>query len=265
MGIREVLREARSTLDGGLDPRGVSEILAMLGSPGLPTCLLEDGRIYSECLPVADTLGFSLEQRCMHFLWDSLDRLPCGLIVDLSFPLRRMIAERLFKECGTFFNAEENVRFNFGQNIEVGDGVFINRNTFLDSKGGIALGDGVGIGENVMVFTHSHSESDHRERSYGKVTVKAFAKIYSCSMILPGVTVGERAIVAAKSLVTRDVASGTVVAGTPARPVRERGTNGRPPADPGHVWLKDGAFQLDEPFLEPEVLLFDIGGAAAGS
>ncbi|MBM3957193.1 MAG: hypothetical protein FJ313_03990 [Gemmatimonadetes bacterium] len=103
------------------------------------------------------------------------------------------------------------------------------------------------------------------ERSYGRVRIEKYAKIYSCSMIMPGVTVSERAIVAAKSLVNRNVASGTVVAGAPARAVRERDGNGRASCDLGHVWLKDGAFQGDEPFWEPDAILFDLGEAAAGS
>jgi acetyltransferase-like isoleucine patch superfamily enzyme len=163
--------------------------------------------------------------------------------VDFSFPFRRMIAERLFKRCGERFNAEQNVQFNFGQNLEVGSDVFINRNVFLDSKGGIELGDSVGLGENVIVFTHTHSESVHSERSYGKVTIGAYAKIYSASMILPGVIVGEQAIVAAKSMVVHDVPPNVVVAGTPATVIRERRNEGRNGSDLEHIWLKDGAFQ----------------------
>lgn len=63
------------------------------------------------CYPVsypADILGFTLEQRCLHFLWDALDRAPAGLIVDIAFPLRRAVAGRLFKSCGRHFYAEEN-------------------------------------------------------------------------------------------------------------------------------------------------------------
>ncbi len=134
-------------------------------------------------------------------------------------------------------------QFNFGQNLEVGSDVFLNRNVFLDSKGGIELGDGVGLGENVAVFTHTHSESVHRERTYGKVTIGAYAKIYSNSMILPGISVGEQAIVAAKSMVVHDVAPNAVVAGIPAKVIRERRTEGHNGAELEHVWLKDGAFQ----------------------
>lgn len=91
-------------------------------------------------------------------------------MVDFSFLFRRMIAERLFKRCGKNFLADEGVRFNFGQNIEVADDVFMNRNVFLDSKGGIAIGDAVGIGENADIFTHAHSESDLKDGEFQKTT-----------------------------------------------------------------------------------------------
>lgn len=173
-----------------------------------------------------------------------------------------MIAERLFKSCGSRFSCADNVRFNFGQNIEVGDDVYIGRNTFLDSKGGITLRNSVFIGENVEIVTHSHSESAHDERRYAGVTVKAFAKIYSSAMIMPGVTIGEQAIVTERSLVTSNVASNTVVAGTPARTVRERATGGKTGIELRHTWLKDGAFQPEEDATS-EALIYDIGGAAA--
>lgn len=246
MDATGILKEAGRLIDAGLDPGGVSEILGMMGAPGLPPGLLAESRIYSECLPMADALGFTLEQKCLHVLWDSIDRTPAGLLVDLSFPLRRAVARRLFAGCGERFCAEENVRFNFGHNITVGSDVFVNRGTFLDSKGGLELGDSVGVGEFVVVFTHSHSESAHSRRDYAKVAIGDYAKIYSCSMILPGVTVGEGAIVAAKSLVAGNVEPYTVVAGAPARPVRERRTEGRKGAALDHVWLKDGLFQRGE-------------------
>lgn len=243
MNIAERLKAVESVLGGRLDPEGVGRILDLIGASAFPEELTGEIHVYSEYLPKADELGFTPEQRYLHFLWDCLDRLPIGLIVDFSFPFRRMIARRLFKRCGGNFNAEQNVQFNFGQNIEVAGDVFINRNAFLDSKGGIVLGDYVGVGENVVIFTHSHSESVHDVRSYGKVTIKDFAKIYSNSMILPGVTVGEQAIVAAKSMVTRDVEPNTVVAGVPAKAVRERRTEGNRGGELRHTWLKDGAFQ----------------------
>jgi len=75
-----VISEAEKAIGSGLGPEGVSGVLPMLGSPGMPACLLEEGRIYSEHLPMADILGFTLEQRCLHFLRDALDRAPAALI-----------------------------------------------------------------------------------------------------------------------------------------------------------------------------------------
>lgn len=75
------------------------------------------------------------------------------------------------------------------------------------------------------------------------MAIRDFARVYSNSMILPGVTVGEQAIIAAKSLVTRDVEPNTVVAGAPAKPVRGRQTEGHEGLELHHLWLKDGAFQ----------------------
>ncbi len=243
MDIRMRLAAIEEALDAGLGEEELAEVLDLMGAPGFPREVIGDIHLYSEYLPKADELGFTAFQRHLHFLWDCLDRLPLGLAVNFSFPLRRMIAVRLFARCGERFNAEQNVQFNFGQNLEVGSDVFLNRNVFLDSKGGIELGDSVGLGENVVVFTHTHSESVHRERTYGKVTVGAYTKIYSNSMILPGITVGEQAIVAAKSMVAHDVPPNTVVAGVPAKVMRERRTEGHNGAALEHVWLKDGAFQ----------------------
>ncbi len=198
-------------------------LLDLIGAGRFPRDVMTRSASTANTCPRWTNWG-SRAQRHLHFLWDCLDRLSIGLVVDFSFPFRRMVAGRLFKRCGERFNAEQNVQFNFGHNLEVGSDVFLNRNVFLDTKGGIDLGDGVGLGENVIVFTHSHSESVHRERTYGKVTIGSYAKIGSDSMLLPGVTVGEQAIVAAKSMVTHDVPPNTVVAGVPATVVRSAAT-----------------------------------------
>jgi acetyltransferase-like isoleucine patch superfamily enzyme len=244
MNVLERLDAVEHCLDTGLDAFGLSEILNILGATSFPKELIPEIHLYGEYLPKVEELGFNPEQRYLHFLWDCLDRLPIGLVVDFALPFRRMIARRLFKGCGEHFVAEQNVQFNFGQNIEVGSNVFINRNVFMDSKGGIEIGDFCGLGENVVIFTHSHSESVHDIRSYAKVTIGSYVKVYSNSMIMPGVTIGKQAIVAAMSLVNKDVPPNTVVAGIPACPVRERKNEGRNGMELNHIWLRNGAFQL---------------------
>jgi len=142
----------------------------LLGAQSFPGDIIPEIHFYSEYLPKADELGFTRQQRYLHFLWDILDRLPIAVVVDFSFLFRRMIAERLFKRCGKNFLADEGVRFNFGQNVEVADDVFMNRHVFLDSRGGIAIGDAVGTGENADIFTHVHSESELKDGAFQKTT-----------------------------------------------------------------------------------------------
>jgi acetyltransferase-like isoleucine patch superfamily enzyme len=243
MGITENLDKIENIIKTGVDEKGASEILMIMGVRNFPLENLTELRLYSEVLPKVTEYTFTHDQRYLHFLWDMLDKSPGCLNVDLAIPLRRMIAGALFKKCGKNFIAEENCRFNFGQSIEIGDNVFFNRGIYIDSKGGVAIGDGAGLAENVQVFTHSHSESDHEVRSYAKVTIGNYALIFSNAAILPGVTIGDEAIVSTRSVVAHDVEPGMVVSGSPAQPVRKRRTNARRHAELNHVWLANAAFQ----------------------
>ncbi|MDR3556281.1 MAG: hypothetical protein P4L55_16125 [Syntrophobacteraceae bacterium] len=99
------------------------------------------------------------------------------------------------------------------------------------------LGNSVAPAEDVRIFTRSHSESSHIVREYHKVVVEDYAKIYAGATILPGVTVGKEAIVASGAMVTRDVPPGMVVAGSPAKVIRKRRTDGRTEDDLDHIWL----------------------------
>ena len=180
---------------------------------------------------------FTPEQRYLHFLWDTLDKLPICLFVNFAILFRRLIAEHLFKRCGVGFIAEESFRFNFGQFIDIGDFVFFNRGVYVDSKGGVVIGNEVCLTEDVRIFTHTHSESSHIIREYRPVVIKDYAKIYTGAVIFPGVTIGEQAVVAAHSLVSQDVPPNVVVAGSPARIVRERKTDGNRADELDHIWL----------------------------
>ncbi|HOX23275.1 MAG TPA: acyltransferase, partial [Elusimicrobiales bacterium] len=114
---------------------------------------------------------------------------------------------------------------------------------FLDSKGGIVIGDHSALAEFVIIFTHNHSESRHAERSYAPVTVEDYCKIYTRAMLLPGVTVRRQAIVGACAVVSHDVPENTLVAGAPAKPLRQRKNDGLTGKALEHVWLVPGAFE----------------------
>ena len=90
---------------------------------------------------------------------------------------------------------------DFGKNITIGRRVFINAGCHFQDHGGVTLGDGCLIGHNVVFATLDHGTAP--------------------STILRGVTVGDNAIIAAGSVVTKDVAANTVVGGVPARHIRD--------------------------------------------
>ncbi len=231
------LDEIAAIIGDGLETDGVLSILNLLDGPAYSKEFLEELTLYSELLPIGREKPFTQEQRYLHFLWDAFDKLPICLNANFGILFRRLIAERLLKKCGIGFTAEENFRFNFGQNIEVGDFVFSNRGVFIDSKGGVFVGNHVGLAEDIRIFTHSHSESSHIIREYKPVVIKDYAKIYTGAVILPGVTIGEQAVVASHSLVTKDVPANTLVAGMPAQVVRERKTDGKSGDELDHIWL----------------------------
>jgi acetyltransferase-like isoleucine patch superfamily enzyme len=64
-------------------------------------------------------------------------------------------------------------------------------------------------------------------------------------IILPGVIIGEQALVAAGSIVAKDIPSNTVAAGIPAKVIRERNSDGKSGEDLDHVWLHNKAFQSE--------------------
>jgi acetyltransferase-like isoleucine patch superfamily enzyme len=241
--IAQELAKLENLLDGELHEVALARALEHLGAPGFPRKLLPELRLYGDHFPTAERLQITPRQRALHFLWDAFDKLPLSVVADFAIPLRRLLAERLFKRCGADFVAEEGVRFNYPQLLEVGDEVFLNRGCYLDTKGDVSIGDAVCLTEWVKIFSHTHSEADHVLRTYAPVALDAYAKVYSDAMIMPGVTVGAEAIVAARSLVNRDVEPGTLVAGIPAKPVRERASEGRHGAELDHIWFAEAAFQ----------------------
>jgi acetyltransferase-like isoleucine patch superfamily enzyme len=111
---------------------------------------------------------------------------------------------------------------NFGRFIRLGKNVFINHAcSFLD-LGGITLEDGVMLGPRVNLTSENHplDPGDRTTLLPGPIVIQRNAWIGAGATVLPGVTVGENAVVAAGAVVSRDVPANTVVAGVPAKVVK---------------------------------------------
>ena len=108
---------------------------------------------------------------------------------------------------------------NFGRFTTIGKNVFINHAcSFLD-MGGITIEDHVLIGPRVNIVTENHplDSAERRALVTQPVVIKRNAWIGAGATILPGVTVGENAVVAAGAVVSKDVPVNTVVGGIPAK------------------------------------------------
>jgi len=111
---------------------------------------------------------------------------------------------------------------NYGKNTRIGKNVFINFDcTFLD-LGGITIEDDVLIAPKVSILSEGHpTAAEHRQSlAPGHVHIKKNAWIGANSTILPGVTIGENAIVAAGAVVVKDVPDNTIVGGVPAKTIK---------------------------------------------
>ena len=111
---------------------------------------------------------------------------------------------------------------DFGKNITIGKNVFINSGCHFQDQGGVWIGDGVLVGHNVVAATINHDlePKNNRKNHYAPIIIKDHAWIGSNVTILPGVTIGEWASVAAGAVVTKNVEPYTVVGGVPAKVIK---------------------------------------------
>lgn len=109
-----------------------------------------------------------------------------------------------------------------GKNIHIGKNVFINMGCKFQDQGGIFIEDGALIGHNVVLATLNHAASPKDRGSMIPAPIRIGKNVWvgANAVILPGVTIGDGAIVAAGAVVNRDVPENTVVGGVPAKVIR---------------------------------------------
>jgi len=118
----------------------------------------------------------------------------------------------------------ENAKIINPENFKCGEYVWIGEGAIIDASGGLCIGDHTSIGLNVMIWSHTSyltnlgfnniNGSELIERS--KTTIGSGCFIGGPSVIYPGVTIGDRVVVLPMSVVTKDIPSNSIVAGSPA-------------------------------------------------
>ena len=111
---------------------------------------------------------------------------------------------------------------NYGKHTKIGKNVFINFDCIFLDLGGITIEDNVLIAPKVSLLSEGHPISPNERQSLvpGRIHVKKNAWIGAGATILPGVTVGENAVVSAGAVVSKDVPANTIVGGIPAKIIK---------------------------------------------
>jgi acetyltransferase-like isoleucine patch superfamily enzyme len=110
------------------------------------------------------------------------------------------------------------------RSLTIGEHTLINRRCCLDARGGLTIGNNVSVAAEVAILTTQHDSDDQDFRVVTRpVVIHDHVSIGMRAMILPGVTIGRGAVIAAGAVVTKDVAPLDIVGGVPARSIGRRG------------------------------------------
>ncbi|MBI4137287.1 acyltransferase [Candidatus Roizmanbacteria bacterium] len=109
------------------------------------------------------------------------------------------------------------------KNIVIGEDTIIGDHAFLDGRDNLTIGNHVALASSVMIYNAQHDiDDEHFSPVSRPVTIEDYVFIGPRAIILPGVTIGKGAVVAAGAVVSKDVAPFTVVGGVPAVKIRDR-------------------------------------------
>jgi maltose O-acetyltransferase len=138
---------------------------------------------------------------------------------------RRAALAELLASLGPGAEVRPPFACDYGYNIAIGAGAFLNFGAVILDVGRVTIGDAVQIGPGVQLLAADHPREPALRRSGAEsgapVTIGDNAWIGAGAIVCPGVSVGADSIVGAGSVVTRDVPAAVVAAGVPCRVIRE--------------------------------------------
>ena len=136
---------------------------------------------------------------------------------------RLPVLRERFAKAGEGADVRPPFHCDYGFNISLGAGVFLNFNCVILDVVAVSIGDKTQIGPGVQILTADHPRDPVERRAgleFGRpISIGRNVWIGGAAIILPGVTIGDDAVIGAGAVVTRDVPSGMTVVGNPARQV----------------------------------------------
>ena len=137
--------------------------------------------------------------------------------------LRNLIWRVVGLRLGDNSTLHTGIRVFDPRNIAVGQGTIIGYSTFIDGRDKVTIGNNTDIASEVMIYSQEHDLSAPDFRAHGApVKIGDYVFIGPRAIILPGVTIGYGAVVAAGAVVTKDVAEFDIVGGVPAKVIGDR-------------------------------------------
>jgi acetyltransferase-like isoleucine patch superfamily enzyme len=114
-------------------------------------------------------------------------------------------------------------RFYNPKNIKIGEDSIIGERVVLDGRDRLTIGNHVDIATDVMIYNAEHDVKDPSFRAVtAPVVIQDFVFIGPRAIVLPGVTIKKGAVIAAGAVVTKDVEENSIVAGVPAKKIKDR-------------------------------------------
>jgi len=142
--------------------------------------------------------------------------------------IRYIFMKRRLKSCGKRVIFASGIRFLTPKNISIGNNVRIGAKSMISGQGGITIGNNVSLAPEVLIWSSNHNYLAPEQLPYDReiikkpVVIEDNVWIGARASIIPGVTVGEGAVIGLGSVVTKDVPKCAIVAGNPARIIKYR-------------------------------------------
>jgi acetyltransferase-like isoleucine patch superfamily enzyme len=176
--------------------------------------------------------GGSTHHRFMHRAAQEALRIVARINTGYRAPeeVRKLLAELIGKAVDDSVAVFPPFHSEFGKNLTLGKDVFINIGCRFQDTGGITIGDGSLIGHGTTLTTLNHAIDPERRADMipSPVTIGRKVWLGAGVTVVPGVTIGDCAVVGAGSVVTNDVPANTIVAGVPAKLIRATGFDTSP-------------------------------------
>ncbi len=174
-------------------------------------------------LPIASALNKALRRLANWYFDFELMVIHCFSEHTIFKSVRHLVFRLAGVKIGRGSTLHMGIRFFSPRGVVIGEDTIVGYRTFLDGRAPLKIGSHVDIASEVMIYNSEHdlTRADFAA-TQEPVTIGDYVFVGPRAIILPGVKIGQGAVVAAGAVVTKDVAENTIVGGVPAKEIGKR-------------------------------------------